>query len=197
MGGRRARPFVHADSHLVRGLLYLVSMAIAPRITQPMAVPWAGARRGEPVRLLLTLERRVSLVVEDDEEPIVDPNARVFQMELIALLTVEDTDASVLEQRRVRAHANDISRFAGAVMEQVELACELCTGITVAVTRDDGGIWHPVRALLSTLRVDGAPVVVAEVVERPPLSREDLELTRRSRKKPALAAGTAPPPFFK
>jgi hypothetical protein len=197
MGGRRARPFVHADSHLVRGLLYLVSMAIAPRITQPMAVPWAGARRGEPVRLLLTLERRVSLVVEDDEEPIVDPNARVFQMELIALLTVEDTDASVLEQRRVRAHANDISRFAGAVMEQVELACELCPGITVAVTRDDGGIWHPVRALLSTLRVDGAPVVVAEVVERPPLSREDLELTRRSRKKPALAAGTAPPPFFK
>ncbi len=182
---------------MVRGLLYVNSMTFAPRITQPMSVPWAGARRGDPVRLLLTLERRVSLVVEDDDEPIVDPNARVFQMELIALLTIEDADASVLEQRRVRAHATDISRFAGAVVEQVELACELCPGITVAVTRDDSGTWHPVRAMLSTLRVEGVPVVVAEVVERPLLSREDLELTRRSRKKPSFAAGTAPPPFFK
>ena len=162
-----------------------------------MSVPWVGARRGDPVRILVTLERRVSLVVEDDEAPVVDPYARVFAMELIALLPIEDDEGSTLEQRRVRAHATDIAKFAGTVMEQIELACQLCPGITVAVTRDDGGIWHPVRVMLSTLRVDGAPVVVAEVVERPPLSREDLELTRRSRKKPAFAAGTAPPPFFK
>lgn len=172
-------------------------MSLAPRITQPISVPWVGARRGDPVRILVTLERRVSLVVEDDDELVVDPNARVFQMELIALLTIEEQDGSILEQRRVRAHANDIARFAGAVMEQIELACQLCPGLTVAVTRDNGGIWHPVRSMLAALRVDDAPVVVAEVVERPPLSREDLELTRRSRKKPSLAAGTAPPPFFK
>lgn len=172
-------------------------MSFAPRITQPMSVPWVGARRGDPVRILVTLERRVSLVVEDDEEPVVDPYARVFTTELIALLTIEDDDGTTLEQRRVRAHATDIGKFAGTVMEQIELACQLCPGITVAVTRDDGGVWNPVRTMLSALCVDGVPVVVAEVVERPPLSREDLELTRRSRKKPALAAGTAPPPFFK
>ncbi|KAB2882479.1 MAG: hypothetical protein F9K40_23440 [Kofleriaceae bacterium] len=172
-------------------------MTFAPRITQPMSVPWVGARRGDPVRILVTLERRVSLVVEDDEEPVVDPNARVFQMELIAMLTIEERDGAVLEQRRVRAQATDLARFAGTVFEQIELACQLCPGITVAVTRDERGIWHPVRAMLSTLRVDGAAVDVAEVVERPPLTREDLELTRRSRKKPAYAAGTAPPPLHK
>jgi hypothetical protein len=172
-------------------------MSIAPRITQPMSVPWVGARRGDPVRILVTLERRVSLVVEDDEELVVDPFARVFQMELIAMLTIEDKGGAVLEQRRVRAHATDIAKFAGTVLEQIELACQLCPGITVAVSRDEGGIWQPVHVMLSTLRVDGAPVVVAEVVERTPLSREDLELTRRSRKKPMLAAGTAPPPFSK
>lgn len=172
-------------------------MTFAPRITQPMAVPWVGARRGDPLRILVTLERRVSLVVEDDDEPVVDPNARVFQMELIALLTIEDRDGAVLEQRRVRAHATDIARFAGTVFEQIELACQLCPGITVAVTRDERGIWHPVRMMLAALCVDGASVQVAEVGERPPLSREDLELTRRARKKPAFAAGTAPPPYLK
>ena len=64
-------------------------MSLAPRITQPMSVPWVGARRGDPVRILVTLERRVSLVVEDDDELVVDPQARVFQMELIALLTID------------------------------------------------------------------------------------------------------------
>jgi hypothetical protein len=172
-------------------------MSFAPRITQPMSVPWVGARRGDPARILVTLERRVSLVVEDDEEPIADPNARVFQMELVGLLTVESRDGATLEQRRVRAQATDAARFAGTVMEQIELACQLCPGITVAITRDEGGIWDPVRVMLSTLRVDGAPVNVYDVVERPPLTREDLELTRRARRKTSLAIGTAPPPFFK
>ena len=35
------------------------------RSTQPMSIPWVNARRGQPSRLLVTLERRVSLVVED------------------------------------------------------------------------------------------------------------------------------------
>lgn len=191
-GSSRTLPFTSGPP-----LALPINMSLAPRITQPMSVPWAGARRGDPTRILVTLERRVSLVVEDDEEPVVDPYARVFQMELIALLTIEARSGAILEQRRVRAHATDVARFAGTVLEQIELACQLCPGITVAITRDDGGIWNPIRVMLSTLCVDGERVRVDDVVERPPLSREDLELTRRSRKKPALAVGTAPPPFLK
>jgi hypothetical protein len=149
------------------------------------------------MRILVTLERRVSLVVEDDEEPVVDPNARVFQTELVGLLTVEARDGAALEQHRVRAQAADAARFAGAVVEQIELACQLCPGITVAITLDPGGVWNPIRMMLSTLRVDGVPVEVRDVVERPPLTREDLELTRRSRRHPAYAIGTEPPPFLK
>ncbi len=170
-------------------------MSFAARTTQPMAVPWLTARHGQPARLLVTLERRVSLVVEDGLNPIPDPFARVLAMELIALLTVESRAGDILEQRRVRAHATDVARFAGAVLEQIELACNLCPGIDVAVTRDEAPIWLPVRAGLSTLVVEGERVSVTDVVDRPPLTAEDLELTRRARRRPIVAAGTAPPPF--
>lgn len=168
-------------------------MSLAPsRTTQPMSIPWVNARRGKPARLLLTLERRVSLVVEDGESPIVELHARVFTMELVALLTIERRDGSILEQRRVRAHAGDRARFAAAVVEQTELACHLCPGINVAVNHDDDPIWQPVRVALSTLTVEGERVAIQEVGERPPFSREDIELTRRARRRPL---GSVPPSF--
>jgi len=164
----------------------------AARTTQPMSVPWVSARRGRPARLLVTLERRVTLVVEDGLSPVAELHARVFATELIALLTVERDDGSVLEQRRVRAHATDAGRFAEAVMEQVELACHLCPGITVAITRDEASTWQPLRAALAGLAIAGARVPVLEVVDRAPLDTEDLELTRRARRRPL---GTPPPSF--
>jgi hypothetical protein len=168
-------------------------MSLAPsRSTQPMSVPWVNARRGKPARLLVTLERRVSLVVEDGERPIAELHARVFQMELVALLTIERDDGSILEQRRVRAHATDRARFAAAVVEQAELACHLCPGITVAITRDDDAVWQPLRVGMSALVVEGQRVDVQDVVDRSPLSLADLEMTRRPRRRPL---GTPPPPF--
>ena len=157
----------------------------------PMSVPWVNARRGQPARLLVTLERRVSLVVEDGERPIAELHARVFQMELVGLLTIEREDGSILEQRRVRANVGDAARFAAAVVEQAELACHLCPGITVAMTRSEDSAWDPVRIGLSALSVDGRRVEIQEVVDRAPMTMQDLELTRRARRRPL---GPPPPP---
>lgn len=155
------------------------------RSTTPMSVPWVNARREQPNRLLITLERRVSLVVEDGERPIAELHARVFQMELVGLLTIEREDGSILEQRRVRAGVADAARFAAAVVEQAELACHLCPGITVAVTRPaPDPVWDPVRVALSMLSVDGQRVQVLDVSDRAPLTIEDIELTRRARRRP-------------
>lgn len=154
------------------------------RSTEPMSIPWVAAGRGQPSRLLVTLERRVNLLVEDGINPVAELNARVLTTELVAMLTIERDDGSVLEQRRVRASAADAGRFAAAVVEQTELACHLCPGITVAVTRDDDAVWHPLRIGLSTLVVEGERVVVVDVLDRAPLSAEDLQLTRRARRKP-------------
>jgi len=170
------------------------NMPPASHATQPMSVPWLNARRGQPARLLVTLERRVSLVVEDGERPIAELHARVFQMELVGLLTIERDDGSVLEQRRVRANMADAVRFGAAVVEQVELACHLCPGITVAVTRSADSVWDPVRIGLSALTVEGQRVDVLEVVDRAPMTMQDLELTRRARRRPL---GTPPPPLGK
>jgi hypothetical protein len=166
-------------------------MSLAPgRSTTPMSVPWINARREQPNRLLITLERRVSLVVEDGERPIAELHARVFQMELVGLLTIEREDGSIVEQRRVRANVADAARFAAAVVEQAELACHLCPGITVAVTRNADPAWDPVRVGLATLSVEGEHIQVLDVLDRAPLTVEDIELTRRARRRPL---GTPPP----
>ncbi len=170
-------------------------MSVAARTTQPMSVPWVTARNGHPTRILVTLERRVTLVVEDGDRPVADPNARVLAVELVALLTIEGARHNVLEQRRVRAHASDVAQFAAAVLEQLELACHLCPGIDIAITRDDAQIWHPLRVGLAGLVIDGQPVAVADVVETAPPTNEDIELTRRARRRSVIAAGTSPPPY--
>lgn len=153
------------------------------RTTQPMALPWCAAHRGEPRRLLITLERRVSLVVEDREHPVADLHARVLAVELLALLTVEDAGGRILEQRRVRAQAPEVARFTETVLEQLEQACHVCPGVDVAVTRDDSAIWHSLRQGLAGLSIRGARVAIAEVADRPQLTSEDLELTRRARRR--------------
>lgn len=160
-------------------------MSLAPgRSTTPMSVPWVNARREQPNRLLVTLERRVSLVVEDGDRPIAELHARVFQMELVGLLTIEREDGSIVEQRRVRANVADAVRFAAAVVEQAELACQLCPGITVAVTRAADPVWDPVRVGLSSLSVEGQRIQILDVLDRAPLTIEDIELTRRARRRP-------------
>ncbi len=171
-------------------------MSISARTTQPMAVPWVASRRGQPDRLEVSLDRRVSLVYDRHEDPVVEPHARVLALELVAVLTVEDVHGLPLEQHRVRAHASDVGAFAAAVIEQVQLACAICRGLAVAVTRDDAPVWAPLREGLAALRVEGRPLAVELVDERRLLTAEDLELTRRPRRRPPVAAaGTAPPPF--
>jgi hypothetical protein len=168
-------------------------MSLAPsRSTQPMSVPWVNARRGHPASMMVTLERRVSLVVEDGYAPVAELHARVFTMELVALLTIARADGSILEQRRVRASAGDAARFAATVLEQTELACHLCPGLTIAVCHDDDVLWQPLRVGLSALAIDGQRVEVVDLVERAPMTSDDLELTRRARRRPL---GTPPPSF--
>jgi len=148
--------------------------------TQPMAIPWLTARRGQPARILLSLDCRVSLIVEDDACPVADLHARVLAAELVALLSVVTSTGRVLEQKRVRARSGDAPRFAATVIEQVEWACQTCPGIDVAVAGDGSACWVPVRAGLAALVVDGEPVQVHDVVRHD--ARVEMELIRRPRR---------------
>ncbi len=146
--------------------------------TQPMLIPWSNAARMSPSRLLVTLERRVAMVVEDQQNPIAEIGARVLMIELVAHLTMVTSQGRPLEQKRVRAHGSDAVRFAAVVIEQMDWACQSCPGITLEMSHDTAPLWEVFLAGLELL-----PVPVYRTVERMPVQPEDLDVTRRARRR--------------
>ncbi len=150
--------------------------AVTAAHTQPMTIPWINARRADPTRLTVTLERRVTLLVEDDKSPVAELGARVLAVELVALLSLVTAKGRTAEQKRVRAHISDGPQFAATVLEQMEWACHTCPDISVEVSHDAAPIWRTFDQGLATF-----PFAVRSRVERRPL-HGDVELCRRARR---------------
>ena len=146
--------------------------------TPPSSIPWLRASRAAPSRMEVTLERRVTVLVEDDLSPVADANARVFAVELVAVLSLLAVDGRPIEQQRVRAHISDGQAFAATVIEQMEGVCHTCPGLTIELSHDASAAWLPVRQALTTLPV---PVLVS--VERLPASADEYGVIRTRRRR--------------
>jgi hypothetical protein len=151
--------------------------AVTTSTTQPMAIPWLQSRRAAAARLIVSLERRVSVTIEDRIAPVVDPDARVLTVELVALLAMVTAKGRTIEQKRVRARGSDALRFADAVLEQMQWACHTCPGVVVDVSHDASASWQPLIAALPAL-----PSPVRRLVGRVTLRPDELELARRIRR---------------
>ena len=151
--------------------------AVTASSTQPMSIPWINARRSAPSRLVVSLEKRVTVLVEDVINPVADLQARVFVVELVAVMSLVTASGRPIESKRVRAHVADATRFAETVVEQMEWACHTCPGLTVEVSHDPSPLWHAVLD-----RLPGLPVPVRDRTARIPPEGVDLELSRRLRR---------------
>jgi hypothetical protein len=155
-------------------------MSLAHRSRSTLS-PWLALPRAPPHRVLVTAERRVCLLVEDEDEPVVDLHARVLAVELHATVTLEGAERALLERRRVRARAADLVRFCDVVCDQVALACHLYPGIHIAVTRSGDTLWRTLwQPLAIALAGTGAELIAVD--DHAPLSRHDCELTKRARR---------------
>lgn len=97
-------------------------------MTQPLATPWRRAVAA--TQLHVEFERVVCLVVEDHHAPVPRLDARVFEVERIARLTLTADDGAPLEQRVIIAGAEE-GAFVTRIVDAVTWATELHAAIVV------------------------------------------------------------------
>lgn len=141
--------------------------------TQPMAAPWRRASKA--ARLHIAFDRMASLVVEDHHCPVPRLHAQVFEVELIARLTLTTVEGSVLEKRVISARGGDGDVFTHRVIDTAEWATQQHPAIAVTMTHDASPVWHDVIAALHDLRND-----LDDRVSRAPVPAE-VSLDRRRR----------------
>lgn len=146
----------------------------AAAMTQPLACPWRRLERA--ARMVISLERRAALVVEDEHTPVSRLDARVFEVERVVRLALVTADDAVIEQRLVVL--GDPDPAMRRVIEAIEWATSVQGELRLELSHDADPAWHPlseaVRSAWSRLDVHVRRTAL-------PIRPADLELDRRRR----------------
>lgn len=133
--------------------------------TQPLSAPWRRADRA--ARLHVTFDRVASLVVEDPTHPLPRLHARVFEVELIARMSLVGDDGATVEKRTIAARLSERDLFVRRVTDTAAWATEQHAGLAITTTHDRSPLWSDALAALQDLGAE-----LDERVRRTPVPRE-------------------------